>query len=105
MLLEPMAQRLEGVHMGFLWQVKKSKAKRLRDWSWRKAETKKFLQGAGTQPLRKYLDRRQATVSEWVSLRPIFDVCARETRYEGGGKLQVMWWIQTAEEKHMKVTV
>ena len=44
---------------------------------------KKVLQGARTQPLQTYVDRRQTTVAEWVNLRPIFDVCVRETGYEG----------------------
>ena len=39
-LLVPMAQRLEGVHVGFLKQVTKPKAKRLRDVLWRKAAVK-----------------------------------------------------------------
>ena len=84
-LLAPMAQRLEGVYVGLLQPVTKSKSKRLRDGSWRKAAAKKFLQGAGTHLLRTYLDRRQVTVAEWVALRPIFDVCVRDTRYDDGG--------------------
>ena len=33
-LSSPMAQRLEGYHVGFLQQVNNLKAKRLRDSSW-----------------------------------------------------------------------
>ena len=40
----------------------------------------------------------------WVDLRPIFEVCALETDYEGGGRLQVLWWSQAAAEKHLKFT-
>ena len=72
-------QRLEGVPLGFLRQVKKLKAKRLRDSSRRKVAVDIVLQGVGTQPLQTYLDRRQATVAEWVALWTIFDVCVRET--------------------------
>ena len=50
-----------------------------------KVDGKTVLRGAGTQPLRTYVDRIQAAVAEWVSLRPIFDVCARDVGYEGGG--------------------
>ena len=67
-LLAPMAQRLEIVHVGFLRQVTKLKAKRLRDGFWRMVAADKVLQGAVTQPLQTYLDRRQATVADWVSL-------------------------------------
>ena len=42
---------------------------------------------------------------EWVELQPIFDVCARETGYEGGGKLQVQWWRQATAENQLKVMV
>ena len=91
-LSEPMTQRLDGVHVGFLRQVKILKAKRLRDGSWRKAAANKVLRGAETQLIQTYLDRRQVTVADWVALRPIFGVCARETGYVGGGKLRVPWW-------------
>ena len=50
-LLLPMAQRLEGVHVGLLRQVNKLKEKSLNDGLWRKVAIDKVLQGAGTQPL------------------------------------------------------
>ena len=49
--------------------------------------------------------RRKATVAEWVFTRPIFDVCAQETGYEGGGILQVPWCSQKAAEDQLRVTV
>ena len=58
-----MAQRLEGLHVGFLIRVKKLKAKRLKEGFWRKVAADKVLQGAGTQLLQTYLDMRQATVA------------------------------------------
>ena len=51
------------------------------------------------------MDRRQATVAEWVALRTIFDVCAVETGYEGGGRLRVPWWRHEAAENQLKVMV
>ena len=68
-------------------------------------DKKIVLEGAGTHLFRKYVDMRQATVMEWVELQPIFDVCARETGYEGGGKLQVQWCSQAAAENQQKFTV
>ena len=50
------------------------------------------------------MERIQATVAEWVDLRPIFDVCSRETGYEGGGKFQVKCCIDVAAENQQKVT-
>ena len=37
-------------------------------------DRKFFLQGAGTQPLQTYVDRRQAEVAEWVDLRPVCEI-------------------------------
>ena len=105
MLSAPMAKKLEGVHMGFLRQVTRLKAKRLKDGSWQKVASDRVLQGAGTQPLQTYIGRRQATVAEWVALRPIFEVYAKETGYEGGGRLREPWWRQTAAEKQLRATL
>ena len=44
-----------------------------------------MIQSTGTKSLREYSDRRQATVAEWVSLQPMFEVFAKETGFEGGG--------------------
>ena len=32
-----------------------------------------------------YIELRQETVAQWVEINPLFEVCARETGYEGGG--------------------
>ena len=76
-LLAPMAQRLEVVHMGFMRQETKSKAKLLSYRSWQ--SDKKISQGVETQLLQTYLDKRKLTVTEWVALRPIFDVYETDT--------------------------
>ena len=81
MLTMPMMQRLEGAHVIFLHQITRKQATWPRDGSWRKVTAGAFLQGAGSQLLRTYVDRRQAKVVEWVALWPIFDVRARETDY------------------------
>ena len=44
-------------------------------------------------------------MAEWVSTRPIFYVCMRETGYKGGGRLWVPWWRQKAAEDQLRVTV
>ena len=101
----PMARRLEGVHVGFPRQVNKLKAKSLKYDTWRNVAVDIMLQGAGTQPLHTYLDRRQATVAEWVALQTIFEVFARETGYGGGGDLWEPWRRQAAAEKQLMVTL
>ena len=40
---------------------------------------------AGTQSEMKYIGRQHATMSQWVALRLIFEVCTGEKGYEGGG--------------------
>ena len=62
---------------GFPVAVHKKKAKGLNYGSWKQVTAKTFLQGAGTQPLRAYVDRRQATVAEWVCPRSLEDCFCR----------------------------
>ena len=47
-----------------------------------------MLQAAGTKPLRDYINKRQATVAEWVALQPIFEVCAKEKGLREGGRFK-----------------
>ena len=43
-----------------------------------------------------YKGRQQATVSQWVALLPIFEVCKGEKGYEGGERRREAWWRQDA---------
>ena len=45
------------------------------------------------------------SLAEWVALRPIFEVYAKETGYEGGGKLIKPWWRQEAAEQQLVATL
>ena len=63
-LLAPMMKRLEGAHVSFLRQVTQKQATGHRDGYWRQVTAESVLQGAGTQSLRIYVDRQQATVAE-----------------------------------------
>ena len=105
MLTAPMIQRLEVAHVSFLRKVTCKQATWRRYGSFRKVTAEAVLQGVGTQFLSTYMDRQQATVAEWVALRPIFDVFKRETGYKGGGRLRVPWWRQEATENHLKVAL
>ena len=45
-------------------------------------------------------------MTQWVALRPIFEVCARDKGYrEGGGHRGDSWWQQEAPENHSKETL
>ena len=78
-LSEAIYRKMEGLHVGFLRQITGQRAVRREDENWRKVVSDKVLEKAGTQYLGNYIDRRQATVAEWVELRPILEVCDRET--------------------------
>ena len=81
-------QKLEGVHVGFLRQVEGMIVQNLGVNTWQTEGADRVLQATGTKPLWEYIERRQATVAEWIALRPIFEVCAKETGFEGRGKAQ-----------------
>ena len=70
-LSEVVSMKLEGVFVGFLWGITRQRAEQQKDGTWRQVEAETLLEKAGTQPLGTYIDRRQATVAEWVALRPI----------------------------------
>ena len=70
-----MSQKLEGVHVGFLKQIQGQRAMRQRGGAWKCVASDKVLKKAGTQSLGAYIDKREATVSEWVELFPILKVC------------------------------
>ena len=69
-----MLQKLEGVHVGFLRQVEGKKAQKMPVNNWRKEGAERVIQGTGKKPLQEYIERTQATVADWVALRPIFEV-------------------------------
>ena len=39
----------------------------------------------GTQLAMNYIGRQQGAVAQWVELQTIFEICAGEKGYEGGG--------------------
>ena len=72
--------------MGLLRQVTGNNARRKKDGSWRRAASGRVIQEVGMKPLQTYIDQRQATLSEWMDLRPIFEVWVKETGYKGEGR-------------------
>ena len=81
-----MYKNLEGVHVEFLIQVTVNMPKRQRDKTWIIMAAESVLKEAGTQTLGTYIDKRQATVVEWVALRPILEIfIGRRATREGGG--------------------
>ena len=93
--------KLEGVNVDFLRQVTGIKAQRLGDETWTKEGPDRVHQAAGTKPLQEYINKRQATIAEWVGLHTIFEVSAGDIGYEGGGELCKPWWQQEAAEQQV----
>ena len=56
-------------------------------------------EGTGTQSEITYIGKQQATVEQWMMLLPIFEVCAGEKGYDGGGRNREVWRYQEAAEK------
>ena len=50
-----------------------------------------MIQAVGMQSQAMYKGYRKAKVAQWVDLRPLVEVCTRETRYEGGGSKLWPW--------------
>ena len=81
------------------------RAKQLGDETWETPGEEGIREAVGTQPDRIYIEQRQATVVQWVALRTLFEVFARETGYEGGGRRRKVWWRQEATEKQPRATL
>ena len=91
--------------MGFLRQVAEMSARKLGVDTWKKEGADMVLQATGENPLRGYIERRQAAVAEWVDLQLLFEVCAEETGFDGGGRAREQWWRQIAVKRQLKTTL
>ena len=62
--------------------------------TWVTPEAGKVQSSAGMKSVVTHIRCRQGTVEQWVALRPIFKLCAREKGYEGGrgGGKRDSWW-------------
>ena len=104
-LLASMAKRVEGIHKKFLQMITEKRDKHLGDGEWETPGAEGIQEVAGTHPDMIYIERRQATVAQWVALRPLFEVCAKDTGYEGGVRRRKVWWHQEATKKKLRATL
>ena len=100
-----MPKRIEGTRTELLKMITRKRAKQFEDGTWETPGAEGVREAVGTQSARTYIEQRQATVAQWVALRPLFEVCARETGYEGGGWMRKVWWRQEATEKQLQATL
>ena len=104
-LLDSMAKRVEGTHTEFLRLITGKRARRLGDGTWEIPGTEGVREASVIQSMRIYIEQRQATVGQWVALRPLFEVCERETGFKGGGRRREAWWRQEETEKKLRATL
>ena len=81
-----MAKRIEGKHTEFMQLIAGNKARLLVNGTWETPGVEGVQEAAGTQSARIYVEKWQATMVQWLVLRPLFEVCARETGYKGWGE-------------------
>ena len=80
-------------------------SKRQRDVTWRNSAAASVLKEAGSQTLGLYIDKWQATVAEWVTLRPILEVCNMDTGYKRWGRRRELWWRKTSAWNYLSATL
>ena len=80
--------------MGFLRHITGNQVRSQVDQTWETPAAEEFIWVVGMKLVAKYIGRRQATVSQWVDLLPLLELCARETGYDGGGWNKSSWWRQ-----------
>ena len=76
-LLATIERKVEGIHNGFLCRVTVKISRQLIDGTWEMPGMEGVREAVVMQSVRTYIGRRQATVDQWVALRPLFEVCAR----------------------------
>ena len=81
-LLASIKKMIEGTHTEFLRMITGKITKKLEDETWETTGSEGTREAAGTKLDMIYIERRQATVVQWVLLHPLFGVCTRETEYE-----------------------
>ena len=69
------------VNVGLLRWITGKTAVQQEDMTWGQVAADKVLEKAGTHSLGTYIERRQATVVEWMASRSILEICDRDTGY------------------------
>ena len=56
------------------------------------------MESSGINPIREYIRRRQANISEKVACCPIYEFCAKAEQMPGTSRM-VRWWDQDRVKK------
>ena len=79
--------------------------RQIADRTWKTPGVEVLRETAVTQLEITYIGILQATVAQWVALRPIFEVCAEDKGCEGGRRSREACWLQEAAEKQLRATL
>ena len=104
-ILAEMDKKLEGSHTAFLRQITGKQALQIVDGTWETTGAGVVWEAVGKKLEMTYIGRQQATMELWVELQLIFEVCAGDKDYEGGGRRREAWWRQEATEKKLWATL
>ena len=69
-----MERKVEGIHTGFLRRIMGKRTRRLVDRTWDTPGAEGLQEAAETQSAMTYLRKRKATMEQWVTLRPLYEV-------------------------------
>ena len=90
-LLASMAKMIEETHTEVLRLITGRRARQLGDRTRETPGEEGVREEEGIHLSRISIEHHQATVAQWVALRPLFEVCAMETGYEGWGRRRKAW--------------
>ena len=93
-ILVAMEKKVEGEHTRYLRHITGKQVRQIVDKTWETTVEEVAREAAGMQSVMNYIVRPQATVEQWVALRPIFEVCEGDKGYEGGEHRMEAWWSQ-----------
>jgi hypothetical protein len=94
LLSQPMLKALEGFHQSVACFIA-GKQPYLDRWmgEWVYPSINKVLEEVGMYSIDHYVKKRQNTVADYVTTRPIFDLC-QESEWSTGSHSSRRWWDQ-----------
>ena len=91
-LTTPLLRRLEGFHHRAVRRLARmGPSRRPGGDEWIYPPIEEALAVAGLAPMAVYIDRRQRTIADYISTRPILELCKAARRLPGSGNYQ-KWW-------------
>ena len=77
-LSDVMMRAVEGNHTGFIRQINGKRARSQAGDNWETPAKEEVLWAVGIKSVDKYIGLWQEKLAQWVALRPLLEVCARE---------------------------